>query len=186
MYFFITVNIQISIDFSVCRKYNQKQRYICYKGEQIRVSRLKKFTLNWYDAFHYYFSPSGVSSMLITGKDKLEIYFVIEGENFTIDISDCEDEFIDQLEKCGIKELDNWCFVDTWVCDGDNWSLRITYDNTEICSEGINAYPKPFFNLMKLLHEKGLPFIEYESYTSEKRQIEKVPLDQKWRSSILP
>lgn len=146
------------------------------------MNRFKQFTLLWCDAWHKY--DCGIMSIFVNGEDKTQIDFFVNEKPITIDITEIEDDLIKQFEEEKIQNLDDWFFYDKWVLDGYNWSLRIDFDDTEICSQGRNAYPKEFVDLMMILHSIGLPFAKCEENVTVTKKYTKEKLDPEWRFSV--
>lgn len=116
------------------------------------MKRLKEFRFVWTDAWHQI--DDGYDSILETGENgAVFIKVLVNLIPFSINLTDREDSFIEELRDIGVEDWNQKEYCDPWVCDGDIWRLSLTYDSHHIVTGG-NGYPSTFPAFLKLLHDK--------------------------------
>ena len=124
------------------------------------MARIKAFRFIWTDA--WFRIDEGYDSILeISDSGKVSIQFLINKEQFQLDLTDKEDEFIEKmtlLKKWNQREYHNYD-----ILDGTAWRLYFTYDDTVIVSSGMNGFPSNFLDFLAILHQFNVPKSRFEA-----------------------
>lgn len=121
-------------------------------GGVFEVSKLSEFSFKWCDAW---FSKGwGYDTILTTGKKGTWIDVLVDGIPERINITDREDEFINDLMSCKIFQWNKKHYENLNVMDGYKWLLTTTFDSNHIETGGCNGYPPQFEQFISILHNK--------------------------------
>lgn len=133
------------------------------------MARVKAFRFEWTDAWHNI--SRGFDSILeISESGEVSIQFLVNGKPFQLNLTDIEDEFIEDmkiLNKWNKREYNNFDAL-----DGTMWSLHFTYDTSIIVARGMNGFPSNFLDFLNILHQKyNVPKAEFEDEKWIKQDI---------------
>ena len=125
------------------------------------MSRIKAFRFRWEDAWGMI--DSGYDTILeISDTGNIIIQFLVNNKPFQLNISDKEDEFIEDM-----KILAGWNkkeYADPYTLDGTKWCLYFTYDDISVVSKGVNGFPSDFIDFLNILHQKyDVPKAKYDN-----------------------
>lgn len=116
------------------------------------MGRLKEFRFWWVDA--WYDIEDGYDIILeVSESGSTMLQCLVNGKVQSIDITDCENGFIEALEQCNIKSWNKRCYIKACE-DGNQWDLLIVYDDVCVQTNGMNGYPKEFGEFLDVLVEK--------------------------------
>lgn len=124
------------------------------------MSRIKAFRFKWENAWHMI--DHGYDTILETSDTgNIIIQFLVNNEPFQLDLSNIEDEFIEDMKM--LAEWNKKEYVDPWTLDGTMWSLHFTYDDISIVAKGTNGFPSDFIDFLNILHQKySVPKAKFE------------------------
>lgn len=124
------------------------------------MARIKAFRFLWTDAWGRI--NEGYDSILeLSDSGNISIQFLVNGSPFQLDLTDREDEFINDMRI--IKKWNKRLYSNSNVWDGTMWSLQFIYDDTSVIATGENGFPSSFLDFLKIFHQKyNLPKSKFE------------------------
>jgi hypothetical protein len=147
-------------------------------GGTYEVSKLSSFRFYWCDA--WYSKGWGYDAILTSGEKGTWIDVLVDGIPERINISDREDEFIDDLKNCKIFQWNEKYYVNPNVLDGYMWGLTLSFDSNYIKTRGSNGYPPQFELFLLILHNKwGLSKAKIDSQKGFSITMESIDTEAK-------